>query len=77
MKNLFLNNESEYNRNKSVIKVFQIDWILFFSTIFISIAGLITMNSFVGENAYFEKQIVWISISVATFFLVSFFDKSR
>lgn len=52
----------------------RIDWILFFATIFLSAAGLITMNSFVGDNEFFEKQLVWISLGVLIFFLFSFID---
>ncbi len=52
----------------------EIDWILFFSVIIISFFGLITMNSFVGDNTFFEKQIVWLSVSVVAFFIVSIID---
>ena len=51
-----------------------IDWILFFSIIPLLGAGLITMNSFVGENYFFDKQIIWIAISITAFFALSFFD---
>jgi len=55
-------------------KLFDIDWILFFSAIFITIAGLVTMGSFGAENSYFFKQIIWITVSVIIFFIVSLFD---
>ncbi len=51
-----------------------IDWILFFSIIPLLGAGLITMNSFVGENYFFDKQIIWIVISLTAFFTLSFID---
>ncbi|MCK5021731.1 MAG: rod shape-determining protein RodA [Candidatus Pacebacteria bacterium] len=51
-----------------------IDWLLFFSTIPLVLAGLITMNSFVGENYFFEKQIIWLTISIIVFFVFSYFD---
>jgi len=51
-----------------------IDWILFFSLIPIIFAGLVTMNSFVTQNYFFEKQLVWLSISIGMFFLLSLFD---
>lgn len=51
-----------------------IDWVLFLSIIPLLGAGLITMNSFVGENYFFDKQIVWIAISVTAFFALSFVD---
>ncbi|MEN9647871.1 MAG: rod shape-determining protein RodA, rod shape determining protein RodA [Candidatus Parcubacteria bacterium] len=53
-----------------------IDWILFFAVLPIVGAGLVTMNSFGGNNAYFEHQLIWIGISLATFFIVSSIDIS-
>jgi rod shape determining protein RodA len=55
-------------------KFLDIDWVLFFSAILISVAGLITMGSFGAENSYFYKQIIWIFISVIIFFILSLFD---
>jgi rod shape determining protein RodA len=57
------------------LQVPKIDWILFFAIIPLLGAGLITMNSFVEEaNYFFDKQLVWISISLVVFFAVSSFD---
>lgn len=55
-------------------KLFDIDWLLFFSTIFITLAGILTMGSFGAESAYFYKQIIWIIISILVFFTLSLFD---
>jgi len=55
-------------------KLFAIDWILFFSAIFITLAGLVTMGSFGASSEYFHKQIIWIIISVIIFFILSQFD---
>lgn len=53
----------------------KIDWILFFASISLSFVGLVTMNSFISEqNYFFEKQIVWIIISIIIFFILSFLD---
>ena len=53
----------------------KIDWVLFFAILPILGAGLITMNSFVGEsNYFFDKQVLWIIISLLVFFTVSSFD---
>lgn len=61
--------------NKRVVrKFFNIDWLLFFSALFISVAGLVTMGSFGESNVYFTHQIVWIAISISVFFILSFFD---
>lgn len=56
-------------------KLSSIDWMLFFSALLIALAGLVTMNSFVSEQSYFfEKQLLWIGISVILFFIVSLID---
>lgn len=51
-----------------------VDWILFFATLLLVSAGLVTMNSFVEPNSFFEKQIIWALIGVALFFALSFID---
>lgn len=48
-----------------------IDWYLLVSALTISFLGLVTMHGFSGENAYFEKQIVWIGVATVVFFLAS------
>jgi rod shape determining protein RodA len=53
---------------------FQIDWVLLICAVFIAGAGILTMNSFVGENYFFENQIIWMAISVVLFFILSFVD---
>ena len=57
-----------------IIRRPQIDWILFFAILPLLGAGLVTMNSFTGENYFFEKQIGWVAISIAWFFFLSLFD---
>ena len=51
-----------------------IDWYLFLATIPLLGAGLVTMNSFVGESIFFERQIIWILIGFGVFFLASLVD---
>ncbi|MDO8510331.1 MAG: rod shape-determining protein RodA [bacterium] len=51
-----------------------IDWILFFSILPILGAGLVTMNSFVGTSPFFERQLVWVALSLMLFFALSFID---
>lgn len=46
-----------------------IDWFLLLSALAISLLGLVTMRSFSAENAYFERQIVWIGLSLVVFFI--------
>jgi rod shape determining protein RodA len=42
--------------------------------VFISVAGLLTMSSFHGDDNYFFKQTIWILLAVITFFAASLFD---
>jgi len=51
-----------------------IDWILFLAIIPLVLAGLVTMQSFVGESIFFGRQIVWILFSFFLFFTLSFID---
>ncbi|MDO8564510.1 MAG: rod shape-determining protein RodA [bacterium] len=51
-----------------------IDWPLFFSTLPILALGLVTMYSFTGRSEFFGKQLVWIAVSFALFFIGSFID---
>lgn len=48
-----------------------IDWVLLAAAVLISLLGLATMRSFSVENAFFERQTIWIGLSVAAFFLAS------
>ncbi len=55
----------------------RIDWMLVFFILPIILAGLFTMKSFTpladGES-FFSKQIIWVIISFAIFFIFSFID---
>ncbi|MEK7136185.1 MAG: rod shape-determining protein RodA [Patescibacteria group bacterium] len=51
-----------------------IDWVLLLSVIPLLLAGLVTMNSFTADSYYFDRQLVWIGISLAIFFIASFVD---
>lgn len=60
---------------EKIYKYSHIDWILFFATIPLVVAGLITMRSLGTENDYFfSRQLVWLLISFLTFFIFSFID---
>lgn len=50
------------------------DWILFGSAFLISLAGLVTMNSFIGESFFASKQVVWIGLGVLAFLVFSLID---
>lgn len=51
-----------------------VDWALFVPVIFISIAGIITMNSFIEESRFAERQIIWLIISIFVFVISSLID---
>src|SRR3989338_3209217 len=44
-----------------------IDWHMFVPAILISLAGLVTMNSFSGENYFFFRQNIWLLVSIVVF----------
>lgn len=50
------------------------DWALIGAIFLISIAGLLTMNSFMGENYFFERQVVWVAFGFIVLFLCSLID---
>ncbi len=61
----------------SIKNIFKnVDWVLFSSALLISLAGLITMNSFTGTSSYFSRQIIWIAVSAVVFFVASGVDWS-
>ncbi len=54
--------------------ILNIDWILISAVSLIVCAGLLTMNSFVGERYFFERQSIWFVISLFCFFVMSLID---
>ncbi|HVU75366.1 MAG TPA: rod shape-determining protein RodA [Candidatus Paceibacterota bacterium] len=54
----------------------RIDWFLLAAGVTISLLGLATMHSFSSENAYFDKQIIWLCLAIGVFFLASLPDYS-
>lgn len=58
-------------------KVFpQADWILLLLIVPVMAAGLITMRSFDGDALFFNRQIIWISVSILIYFFISSIDLS-
>lgn len=51
-----------------------IDWFVFLAALGLSLLGLFTMRSFSADNVFFEKQIVWLALSVGVFFVASMFE---
>ncbi|OGI83048.1 rod shape-determining protein RodA [Candidatus Nomurabacteria bacterium RIFCSPLOWO2_02_FULL_44_12] len=55
----------------------KIDWLLVFLILPIITAGLFTMKSFApteGTGNFFEKQLIWVAVSLGVFFIFSFID---
>jgi rod shape determining protein RodA len=48
-----------------------VDWFLFAGALTISLLGIVTMRSFPGENAFFERQLIWLCLAVGIFFIAS------
>ncbi len=60
---------------EKVIK--RIDWLLVIFIFPIVVSGLVTMKNFTAQEnsgVFFNKQIIWIAISFAVFFICSFID---
>jgi len=60
------------NRFRNMVK--GVDWILISAVLLIVSAGLFTMNSFVSNNIFFNRQILWISMSFLVFIIFSQID---
>jgi len=59
----------------NINKYLHIDWILFGAILPLLAAGLITMYSLGAENNYFfTRQMIWIIVSFAVFFIFSLAD---
>jgi rod shape determining protein RodA len=59
------------------IKIFRhVDWFLFGAALTIALLGLATMKSFSPDNAFYDKQLIWIALSIGVFLLASIFDYS-
>lgn len=58
---------------KFVEKV-HVDWYLFVPAFLISLSGLVTMNSFTGDNQFLFRQSIWLLFSVLIFFTATTVD---
>jgi rod shape determining protein RodA len=48
-----------------------IDWFALAAALLISCFGLVTMHSFPSDNGFFDRQLIWIALSLGVFFLAS------
>lgn len=51
-----------------------VDWKLFIPAFLLSLAGLVTMDSFSGDHYFFIRQASWIVIAIAVFFIANVVD---
>src|SRR4051812_5654786 len=54
----------------------RIDWMLLLFAIPITIAGLVTMQSYGGGSLLFYRQLAWLGLSLIGFFIVALIDVS-
>ena len=64
-----MNNSAKVNSFLS-----RIDWMLLLFTLPITIAGLVTMQSYGEGSMFFNKQLIWLSVSLGVFFFMSLLD---
>ena len=62
------------SRKKYLKFYYNFDWVLFLSTLPLVAAGLIAMYSFSEQSYFFNKQVVWVVISVIIFFALGLLD---
>jgi len=53
---------------------YSVDWLLVGAAFFIALAGILTMNSFVDESRLFNRQTIWLSLSLLVFLVASQVD---
>lgn len=54
----------------------RIDWLSLLFALPITIAGLVTMQSYAGGSIFFYRQMAWLAISLGVFFLFALIDVS-
>lgn len=52
----------------------EVDWVLFFAVVPIALFGLVTMNSFTEVNAFFNRQLIWITFGIVVFLFFASID---
>lgn len=59
---------------KKITDRMHVDWLLFVPAFLISLAGLVTMYSFSGDNYFFSRQSIWLLATVIMFFIATMID---
>lgn len=55
-------------------KTGHIDWLALGAALALALLGLLTMNSFTGEDPFFVRQAVWIGVGLVAFFAAASVD---
>lgn len=50
------------------------DWMLVAASVLLAGAGLITINSFTADNILFDRQLIWLGVSLIVMLLLSYVD---
>lgn len=66
----------ENTRAEKIGLLGRIDWMLLLFALPITIAGLVTMQSYGAGSAFFDRQLAWLAISLLVFFFFSLIDVS-
>jgi rod shape determining protein RodA len=59
------------NGHARLRSLLSIDWFLFGAALLIALFGLATMHSYSVENAFFERQAIWIAVAIVAFFVAT------
>ena len=71
-----IESSSERARGNRMSLFARIDWTLLLLALPISIAGLITMQSYGQGSIFFDRQLAWLAIAVGLFFFFALLDSS-
>jgi rod shape determining protein RodA len=55
-------------------KTASVDWLSLGAAVTLACLGLLTMNSFTGQDPFFIRQAIWIVVGVGVFFIASGID---
>jgi rod shape determining protein RodA len=59
---------------EKVAKLVRFDWTMLSAAVLLTGFGLVTMDSFTDTNGFFQRQVIWLLVSLVAFFVVSRID---
>lgn len=57
-----------------LVRIGSFDLLLVVVPVLLSLAGLVTMNSFSGDEPFFERQLLWLGVSFVVMLVVALLD---